>query len=94
MKHYRVRVPPEVGISIRHLHPHIKSKVRMALEELERDPYLGKALKGRLRGLNSYRVGHYRIVYEIRSEKVLIDVVDVEERKIVYEKVAQLVRSL
>lgn len=38
-----------------------------ALGELERDPEVGHALRGRLSGLRSYRVGVYRIVYEIRD---------------------------
>ena len=35
-----------------------------ALGELERDPQLGHELRGRLRGLRSYRVGVYRIIYD------------------------------
>ena len=38
-----------------------------ALGELERDPELGHELRGRLRGLRSYRVGVYRIIYELRD---------------------------
>lgn len=38
-----------------------------ALAELERDPDIGYALRGRLRGLYSYRVGAYRIIYELRD---------------------------
>jgi mRNA interferase RelE/StbE len=40
-----------------------------ALGELERDPELGHELRGRLRGLRSYRVGVYRIIYELRDTK-------------------------
>jgi mRNA-degrading endonuclease RelE of RelBE toxin-antitoxin system len=38
-----------------------------ALGELERDPHLGHPLRGRLTGLRSYRVGVYRIIYELRD---------------------------
>jgi mRNA interferase RelE/StbE len=38
-----------------------------ALGELERNPQLGHELRGRLRGLRSYRVGVYRIIYELRD---------------------------
>lgn len=38
-----------------------------ALGELERDPHLGHHLRGRLTGLRSYRVGVYRIIYELRD---------------------------
>jgi len=38
-----------------------------ALGELERDPLTGHALRGRLTGLRSYRVGVYRIIYQLRD---------------------------
>ncbi len=42
-----------------------------ALDELERDPDIGHQLRGRLTGLRSYRVGVYRIIYELRDEKTV-----------------------
>ncbi|MGH2957603.1 MAG: type II toxin-antitoxin system RelE family toxin [Solirubrobacterales bacterium] len=36
-----------------------------ALGSLERDPAVGHALRGRLRGLRSLRVGAYRVVYQL-----------------------------
>ena len=42
-----------------------------ALGELERDPYLGHELRGRLTGLRSYRVGVYRIIYELRDDRTV-----------------------
>lgn len=42
-----------------------------ALGELERDPDLGHELRGLLRGLRSYRVGVYRIIYELRDTRTV-----------------------
>ncbi len=42
-----------------------------ALGELERDPHLGHQLRGRLTGLRSYRVGIYRIIYELRDGRTV-----------------------
>jgi mRNA interferase RelE/StbE len=42
-----------------------------ALGELEREPDVGYALRGRLSGLRSYRVGVYRIVYELRDPETV-----------------------
>jgi mRNA interferase RelE/StbE len=42
-----------------------------ALAELERDPYLGHRLRGRLAGLRSYRVGVYRIIDERRDDQTV-----------------------
>jgi mRNA interferase RelE/StbE len=42
-----------------------------ALGELERDPEAGHRLRGRLTGLRSYRVGTYRIIYQLRDSKTV-----------------------
>ena len=42
-----------------------------ALDELERDPHRGHELRGRLTGLRSYRVGAYRIIYELRDDRTV-----------------------
>ena len=42
-----------------------------ALSEVEREPDIGHRLRGRLTGLRSYRVGVYRIIYELRDDKTV-----------------------
>ena len=42
-----------------------------ALGKLERDLHLGHQLRGRLTGLRSYRVGIYRIIYELPDDKTV-----------------------
>lgn len=89
MKQYHVVIPPEIEESIRHLHPEVKAKIRTGLEEIEENPKIGKYLKDKLDGLNSHRVGVYRIVYEIKRNKQLIQIIDVAKRTIVYERIEQ-----
>ena len=55
-----------------------------ALGDLERDPHLGHELRGRLAGLRSYRVGIYRIFYELRDDRTL-RVVAIRHRGSAYE---------
>lgn len=55
-----------------------------ALGVLERDPHLGHELRGRLTGLRSYRVGVYRIIYELRDGNTL-RVVAIRHRGSAYE---------
>ena len=55
-----------------------------ALGELERDPHLGHQLRGRLTGLRSYRVGIYRIIYELRDDRT-VRVIAVRHRSSAYE---------
>lgn len=53
-----------------------------ALGELERDPMVGHALRGRLAGLRSYRVGAYRIIYQLRQlrDELTVRVVAIRHR--------------
>ena len=66
-----------------------RSVVRRAFELIERvvakDPYSGKALKGRYEGLFSYRFSDYRIVYEIKKERFVVVILRIRHRKNVYD---------
>ena len=55
-----------------------------ALGLLERDPLAGHALRGRLRGLRSLRVGSYRIVYQLAEGDQTTRVVAIRHRSIAY----------
>lgn len=68
----RVRVPHEVAALVRGLHPVLRRKVRAALQAILDDPYAGKALRSELRGLRSYRVGRFRIIYRLRRDVELV----------------------
>lgn len=84
---FRVFMPPLVEDSLRHLHLALKKKIKEALKLIEDDPYLGKPLKGKLTGLDSFRATHYRIVYRIVLENHRIEIVDIGSRKSIYEKI-------
>lgn len=94
MKVYSLRIPPEIEAFIRILHPGLKLKIRRALDEISINPHIGKTLKEELSGLYSYRVSQYRIVYKIKREEILVEVVEVAERRIVYQRVAELLKKI
>ena len=50
----------------------LKRKVRAALQALLENPRAGKALRNELRGLRSYRVGRFRIIYRIGGDLELV----------------------
>ncbi len=93
MIRYHIRIPPDVEHSVQHLHPKIKAKIRAALEDIETNPYTGKPLRENLKGFWSYRVSQYRIVYRIKKEIIVVEVIDIAKRTIVYENVAHLLRK-
>ena len=55
-----------------------------ALGLLERDPFAGHALRGRLRGLRSLRVGAYRILYQVTEEGKKVRVAAIRHRSVSY----------
>jgi mRNA interferase RelE/StbE len=58
--------------------------VEDALGLLERDPHLGHALRGRLHGLRSLRVGTYRIIYQLVDNDQTVRVAAIRHRSIAY----------
>ena len=69
---YRILIPPFVEKTIEVLPPHLKRKIRAALDQIQEDPRLGKPLEDKLEGLRSYRVSRYRIVYRIEGSLVIV----------------------
>jgi mRNA interferase RelE/StbE len=55
-----------------------------ALGLLERDPLSGHALRGRLSGLRSLRVGTFRIIYQLAKDERTVRVVAIRHRSIAY----------
>lgn len=55
-----------------------------ALGMLERDPFAGYALRGKLRGLYSLRVGSYRILYQLTDGGKTVRVTAIRHRSVSY----------
>jgi len=67
-----------------------REQLEHGLDELSRDPHIGKALRGELKGYWSFRVGAYRIIYSIRNKEVVVEVLRIHHCKEVYEKIRRL----
>ncbi|MBI4431766.1 MAG: type II toxin-antitoxin system RelE/ParE family toxin [Candidatus Omnitrophica bacterium] len=90
---YHLAIPPFVEQTIVHLPTALKRKIRYALEAIREDPHIGKPLKDELRGLWSYRVARYRIVYRIYHSRIEIQIIDIGPRSLVYEHVIQMMKE-
>jgi mRNA interferase RelE/StbE len=90
---YRLVIPPHVEQIILHLAPNLKKKIRNALDAIREEPHLGKALRDELRGLWSYRVSRYRIIYRIHHRRIEIQVIDLGLRNLIYEHVLEVMRK-
>lgn len=55
-----------------------------ALTVLGREPQAGHALRGRLRGLRSLRVGSYRIIYQLTESEQTVRAAAIRHRSAAY----------
>jgi mRNA interferase RelE/StbE len=89
----RIKLPAEVAGLVRSLHPQIKRKMRLALDEIVKDPASGKQLRGELASYRSFRVGKIRIIYRCRERDRIIEIVAIGRREIIYYETALLMRQ-
>jgi len=85
----KLRIPNDVAHLIRGMHPELKRKIRSALEIIVANPGSGKALKDELNGLQSSRVGKFRVVYKVARRT--IEIVVVGPRSKIYEETLRLI---
>ncbi len=88
---YKLKMSDEVRDLIRHLHPALKQKVRVALAEILENPGCGKTLRGELQGMKSFRVSKFRIIY--RSVAQVIEILALGPRRSIYEETLRLLQT-
>ena len=88
---YKLRVPDTVASLVRSMHPQLKRKVRAALQLIQTDPTVGKALQDELAGLRSFRISRFRMIYRVISGRY-IDVVAIGPRRWIYEETYRIIR--
>lgn len=71
---YKIRFSKKAQRDVTYLTEKQKGKLKQILEQIiATNPYIGKALKGKLKGLNSYRLNRKdRILYEIYEEDKIV----------------------
>ena len=82
-----VRIDKKIAEYFRHFSPTRKQRIKKALKELAFDPFLGKPLEEDLFGFYSYRVGNFRIIYEIQHERKTVRVAGIGPRRNIYEEI-------
>lgn len=86
MKTYSVRIEPRAWKKLMALRADLQEKILSAIENLENVPRPSgcKKLKDQ-GGLYRIRVGDYRVLYAVEDEILVILVVDVGDRKEIYD---------
>jgi mRNA interferase RelE/StbE len=76
----RVKLARSAGKQLQDLPGEIQRRVIAALRAIGEDPNCGTRLLGAFAGSRRYRVGNYRIVYQVREEEDLILVENIRHR--------------
>ena len=85
MPSYSIVIAPKAVKQITSLPERIKSKIGETIYNvIATDPFIGKPLKAGLKGLYSYRMGDYRIIYSILRSKLIIQIIKVMHRREAY----------
>ncbi|RJQ56531.1 MAG: cytotoxin [Nitrospiraceae bacterium] len=92
MSRRRLKMSDATAGLVRTLHPDLKRKVKAAFQAVLNDPRSGKALKDELEGLQSFKVGKFRIIYKTVSVKGIIEVVAIGPRKTIYEETLRILQ--
>ncbi len=61
-------------------------RLNNALDDLAANPNLGKLLEGDLKGVRAWRVGDWRILYQVYKSQLRILIIRIAPRKQVYRK--------
>jgi len=69
---------------LKNLDKQTQIRILRELKVLEKQPFAGKQLVGRLSGLMSLRIGGYRVIHQLTEKKVIIRTVG--HRKTIYKK--------
>ncbi|MBS3088291.1 type II toxin-antitoxin system RelE/ParE family toxin [Candidatus Pacearchaeota archaeon] len=87
---YESIIQPPAQRFIKSLKKQEQTKLLDSIEELEKNPRLGKELKGKLMGLRSLRVDTeeetYRIIYKVEDIKLIVLVLQAGYREDIYKK--------
>lgn len=94
MKKYKMRFTPEATRLVSKFHPENKKQIKMALRDLQKDPYAGGNLQEELYGFKSFKMKRYRILYNINEEESFIQVYHIGHRSDVYEQLRLLLNKL
>lgn len=90
---WRVFLTPKVQEVLRTFPPEIKTYLRASLEEIAKDPSVGKVLKDELAGFRSFRARRFRIVYKINRHTITVLVIGIGHRRDIYEEVSLEIRT-
>ena len=83
---YKLLIDDKVVKDLKKIDKHWQIKIiEIIKERLLDNPYIGKKLVGDLSPYYRYRIGDYRVIYEIVDDELMIIIVKIKHRKDVYK---------
>ena len=82
----KVYLDKDAAKQVKKLKEDERSRILRRIKALEVDPFLGKKLKGR-ENTYSFRVGKFRVIYEIHADLDEIWVLKIDKRERVYDRI-------
>ena len=91
---YTVELKPQAGRFIEGQNRKIQRQLIRRIEALRKDPRpAGSKLLHAAKKIYRVRSGNYRIIYQIKDEKLLIIIVKVSDRKDIYRNLGTLFKA-
>lgn len=82
---YKVSISPQAKKHLKEIIKEVhREAISSAIEELKENPYTGKKLTRELTGKYSFRVGTYRIIYQIFEKDKRIEILTAGHRSNIY----------
>jgi len=82
-KKFEIEFAPSFLRRIRRLNKEAQARIIREIKVLSTNPYVGKPLRGEWKGIRSLKIGDYRVLYQIKGNKVFLLVVG--HRKRIYK---------
>ena len=88
---HKLRMPAEIAVLIRGMHPELKRKIEAGLKAILENPHTGKILGDQLTGLRSMRISKLRIIYRVAKKEIKI--IAIGPRIRIYEETYRLLQK-
>lgn len=81
---YQIVIAPRAMRSLGRLDRRMMERIARRINALTQQPYLGKSLKGQLKGKRSLRVGDFRVIYRLDTVRHQVVVENIGHRREIY----------
>ena len=82
---YKIVIEKKAADFLRKTDKSLREQIIKKIEKLKQEPLLGIPLLGSFSGTRKLRIGQYRVIYRVISEKIVILVLDIGHRKNIYK---------